>query len=217
MNELYTSVTDKVKTHITSDLKEGYGTIIFDGWGASTSASVVNVLLRTEGCSPNEGRSTYFLESAFSTDEKVGAEAYVRIVESFMEKYGGMERICGVTSDSAQCCRNAKRALTRKYHQLVGIQDQAHVANLCMQDIGDLPWIKAGLDRVEAVATVTKNKIKLRARIFEAIDAYNKTIGPQVSPPQPGTNELSPEASFPPLPRTAVTLKRPSKVRFAWI
>ena len=37
--------------------------------------------------------------------------AYVRLVEDVMETFGGLKRICAVTSDSATVCVNAKNAI----------------------------------------------------------------------------------------------------------
>ena len=129
----------------------GFGTIVFDGWSDSTYATFWNVLLRTEASGLRSVRKIFFLESVFTSDEKVGADGYVPILEEVMGKFGGM-RICAVTSDSAQCCQNARKALTRKYPKLVGVQDQAHVANLCMQDIGNIPWVKQVLGTVTWIA-----------------------------------------------------------------
>lgn len=66
--------------------------------------------------------------------------------------------------------------------RLIGAQDQSHVANQCMQDIGAIPWVKTVLDTVAAVATETRKNKKLRARFVEAIVKYNNTVVPVASP-----------------------------------
>lgn len=176
LDNLYDKVLCRVTSRLDAALADGYGTLIFDGWADSTSASVVNVLLRVEGPSDSTvlgTRRTFFLESFFTSYEKVDADAYVRLVEAAMEKFGGMGRICAVTSDSARCCQNARDSLTAKYPRLVGVQDQAHVANLLMQDVGRLGWVKTVLDRITAVTTETKQKVKLRAALANAVKEHN--------------------------------------------
>ena len=231
LNELYDSVLDRVCQRISSALATGFGTIIFDGWGDATSAPVVNVLLRTEATGLRFGRRTFFLESVYTSHERVGASGYIRILESVLQKFGGMDRICAVTSDSAQCCVNARNALTERYPKLVGVQDQAHVANLAMQDIGRLPWVKEILDTVAWVTAETRVKIKLRARIKEAIEKFNNIVGSQVNTqaqapldtgeaPVGGDDDirgLHGSPLFPPLPLKAVMLRKPAKTRFASI
>lgn len=57
--------------------------------GDSTSASVVNVILRNEGVGLQSRRRNFFLESVYTSHKKFGADAYVRTVESVVETLGG--------------------------------------------------------------------------------------------------------------------------------
>lgn len=83
-----------------------------------------------------------------------------------------------------------------------------------MQDIASLPWDKSVLDVVATVTTETKQKTKLRARLAD----YNKTVDRSASPPAlSAARGLAQKPLFPPLSRTAVTLKKPAKTRFASI
>lgn len=102
IDSLYESVSERVFSHLKSALSDGYGTVIFDGWSDATGASVVNVLIRTEGSGLASARKTFFLESVFTSHEKVGAEGYVRIVEDVMRNFGGMSRECAVTKTRAR-------------------------------------------------------------------------------------------------------------------
>lgn len=70
LDALHNSVSERIRSRLRSALADGYGTLIFDGWGDSTSASVVNVLLRTEGAGFRARRKTFFLESVFTSHEK---------------------------------------------------------------------------------------------------------------------------------------------------
>ena len=115
----------------------------------------------------------------------------------------------------------------RKYTKLVGVQDQTHVANLCMQDIWNIPRVKEVLNTVTWIASETMQKLKLRARVMEAIVEYNRTISPQsrgtrIGPCQEEiagglTRGVEGRVMFLPTIATAVTLCRPVKRRFASI
>ena len=180
-NELCDSVLDRVCQRQSRAVSTGFGAIIWDGWEDATSPPVLNVLLRTESTGMRSGRRKFFLESVYMSQERVGASGYIQILESVLLKYGGMNRISAVTSDRAQCCVNARNSLTEWYPNLVGVQEQAHVANLAMQDIGRLPWVKEILENVAWITPETRVKIKLSARIKEAIEKFNKFVGSQVT------------------------------------
>lgn len=109
-----------------------------------------------------------------------------------------MYRVWAVTSDSAQCCRNARDALTTTYPRLVGVRDQAQVSNLCMQDIGIIPWIKSAPDAVAAITTETKQKMKLHSRLLRLSRIKYGCCA--------DCSAAGAENVFPPLPLTAVTL-----------
>lgn len=151
----------------------------------------------------------------------MGAAEYVRIIERVMTEYGGLRRICGVASDSARACVNARDSLSRKYRGLIGIQDQAHVANLLMKDIGKLAFVKDVLDKVNMLAVETKGKRKLLHFVKEEIKRENQRIRKEdqsnvrsnyhIMPP----DTLHPQRLFPPLRKTAVMLRNPAATRFA--
>ena len=102
----------------------GYGTLIFDGWDYKTGASVVNFLLRTDGGTGNTCK-IFFLDSVFIGVDRMDSTAYVRLVEDVMEKFGGLKRICAVTSDCATASFNAKNAIINAYPHVVSVPDQA--------------------------------------------------------------------------------------------
>ena len=113
----------------------GYGTLIFDGWDDNTGASVVNVLFRTDGGTENTCK-ILFLDSVFTGVDRMDSTAYVRLVEDVTEKFGGLKRICAVTSGSATVCVNEKNAIMNAYPHVVSVPDQAHIADLLMKDVG---------------------------------------------------------------------------------
>ena len=165
----------KVEAVVSKGLRKGYGTLIFDGWEDVTGASVVNILLRTDQ-GTDLTRKIIFLDSVFTGVERMDSDAYARLIEGVMSRFGGLSRICAVTSDSATACVNAKSAIMTAYPFVVSVPDQAHLADLLMKDIGKVPWVKHILDKVAVIAKETRGKRKLLARLKENIEAYNAKI-----------------------------------------
>ena len=173
----FSRTEEKVQTAVCSGLRRGYGTLIFDGWDDNTGASVVNLLLRIDGGTDNT-RKIVFLDSVFTGTNRMHSSAYVRLIEQVMSRFGGLARICAVTSDSASSCVNAKNTIMNAYPHVVSVSDQAHIADLLMKDVGKLTWVKAILDKVAAISRDTRGKRKLLARLREKIDATNMAIPP---------------------------------------
>ena len=70
--------------------------------------------------------------------------AYIRLIQGGINNYGGMNKICAVVSDSAQCFVKAKDAILRESLKIVSIPDHAHFADLLilislMRDVGGMP------------------------------------------------------------------------------
>ena len=105
------------------------------------------------------------------------------------------------------------------------------MANLAMQEIGRLPWVKEALEKVAWIYAETRVKIKQRARIKEAVENFNKVVGSRVITQaeallvaeeapvevEAGIGRLDGSPLFPPLPLRAFMLRKPAKTRFASI
>lgn len=64
LDDFFLHVRSNFRDSLQASLKEGYGTIVFDGWEDVNSSPVVNVLLQTES-TVNTGRMTYFLKTLY--------------------------------------------------------------------------------------------------------------------------------------------------------
>lgn len=157
------------------DLSSGYGTIMFDGWQDVNFAPVVNVLIRTISTNRTTCR-TYFVGMVHTGSEACTAQKYVRIVEEVMEEYGGMDRVAGVVTDNTSSCRVARDTLESKYPHLVASQDQAHVADLLMKDIGDIQWVEEALETVAPISSVLRSHPKMHQRVRALVDNYNREV-----------------------------------------
>ena len=79
----------KVEYQLADGLRKGYGTLIFDGLDDCTGASVVNVLLRTDN-GTDKTRKKFFLDSVFTSTSRMSNNAYERLIEQLMAKFGGL-------------------------------------------------------------------------------------------------------------------------------
>lgn len=78
-----------------------------------------------------------------------------------MNKWGGHCRICAVTSENTVACLNA-RIYAEKYRGVVSVNDEAHVADQLIPDVGKLSWVRDILRLVSTVARVFQRHRKLK-------------------------------------------------------
>ena len=157
-----------------------------------------------------------------------------------MESFGGHERICAVVSDSAASCVTARRIYTEKFEGIVGVNDQAHIADLLSEDIGGIAWVRKVLDQINGVCSyihthrtikkIYKNVMGLyNAKVYAMNAELTHDFGEEVEVTQlrreeemqrrmeknlaDDLNSASDERVM--IVKTAVMLKRPSNTRFA--
>lgn len=169
-----------VQREISKALKQSYGTIVFDGWENIHRQSVINVLLRTEAVANNES-NIYFLRSIFPGKKKMTALEYQKEVESIMNAFGGHDKICAVTTDNTSSCKNARKLYQEKHKGVVGVNDQAHIADLLLKDLyKSLPWFAEIIDKVTTLNGDLLSHPKLRACYEELMADWNRNYDIEV-------------------------------------
>ena len=153
---------------------------MFDGWKDINRSAVVNVMFRVTS-SLVSGTATFLLESVYTRDEKIEAEKYVEIIERVMSSFQGQRHsaftgVNGIVSDSARACVKAKNLLACKHVGLVMVQDQAHVADLLMSDLGKITRVEEVLSKVNNIVQALRSNRKLLSRYKDLIDAYNADL-----------------------------------------
>ena len=93
--------------HYRPVVSTGCTTVVFDSWEDTIYCSVVNVLMRVEGHTSNY-RQTYFSKSVFTWTERIDGAACVTRIEGVMQKNGGTDLICAISSGSALCFVNER-------------------------------------------------------------------------------------------------------------
>ncbi|PXF44360.1 hypothetical protein BWQ96_05880 [Gracilariopsis chorda] len=169
----------RVLESIAGLLSEGYATLVFDGWTDTCGASVVNVLLSLTGT--QKVRRTFFLRSIYTGSKSCDAALYAGLCQEAIAEYGDIQRVCAVVGDNTSSCIKAKELLFQKYTHLVSVQDQPHMANLLMQDIGDISWVKEVLSIVSTVIADLRNHPKLYSRFKDLKTAFNLKCSAQSS------------------------------------
>ena len=106
----------------------------------------------------------------------MNSEAYADLIEEVVQRYGGMQRVCEITSDSTPSCVKAKASLMNVYPKVVSIPDQSHIADLVMKDFANLVWIRDVLDKVSYISKVVKGKRKLLSRFRKELGAHDNRV-----------------------------------------
>ena len=108
--------------------------------------------------------------------DSLSGDVYQKAIKGVMDGFGGHRRVCEVTSDSASSCLVARRIYAEKFDGIVGVNDQAHIADLLMEDVASLPWVKEVLEKVDGFCTYL-HKHRTVKKIFKSVLAeYNKIV-----------------------------------------
>lgn len=173
LDEYNERITKNVKERMYTALESGYGTIVFDGWEDINASPVVNVLLHTEE-TVDRGKCVFFLKTLYPGSTTMTAEQYQLQVASVMEEFGGHNRVCAVTSDNTSACLIARKMYAEKYSQVVSVNDQAHVADLLMEDVAKLPWMAKVVKAVNSIASELHRHRKLTEKYRQVMEEYNE-------------------------------------------
>lgn len=117
-----------------------YVTLLFDGWENVNGQVAVNVLLQTESTIKSGRR--IFLNTIYTGAKSVTATAYQAELDAVMKQLGRHGTIFAVTSYNTTSCLNAIRYYAESFHGVVSINDEAHVADLLMNDYFKISSIK---------------------------------------------------------------------------
>lgn len=172
LGKLYCKTLATVKNEIQKCLSHSMGTIIFDGWDDVNSAPVINVLLRTEPNGSMRSR-VFFLRTIYPGHKSMTASQYYREIETVLTDFCSFSNICAITSDNTSACRNARALCEANNDGVVSVNDQAHIADLLMEDIGKIPWIKAVIDKVAAVNADLHRHRKMKVLFTEEQVKWN--------------------------------------------
>lgn len=141
VEEYYKLIQDQVRSHITNILREGYATLMFDSSNDRNGPPVTNVLVRVMS-TVHYYNVTFFLQYLYSGTSRTNSSYYLSIANSVLDNWLDREKVVVIVTDNTGNVKNAQESFMHNTFRAVASKDQAHVADLVMQDIGELQWIK---------------------------------------------------------------------------
>lgn len=87
-----------------------------------------------------------------------------------------------MVTDNTGSVKNAREILMKRNFRLIASQDQAHVADRLMVDIGEIEWIKEALDTVSGLVVFYRKYRRLQERLLRMMRLHNACIRARKSP-----------------------------------
>ena len=125
----------------------------------------------------------------------------MKLVKETISEYLFGKSLAGVVTDNTGSVRNARETPARELGLVVSSQDQAHVADRLMGDIGNISWTCEVIQTVSLIGRTLRRCRKLRAKVLEIVSELNKAVrerkkDPGTARPQTDTTLESPRESL---------------------
>lgn len=169
LDMLYDDVYQKLCTELYRYISQSPGALVFDGWEDVNGKPIINILLRTESIDTSKS-TIYFLKTVYPADKSLNAMEYKSQVDDVLTEFGIADKICAITTETTSSCRNARKLCQEHHKNVVSVNDQPHIIDLAMQDIGKIKWISSVISKVCKVNSTVHRYSKLKAR-FEHVQS----------------------------------------------
>lgn len=136
---------------------------------------MTNVLVRITGASRSTIK-TFFLDTVYSGTERNNAEYYVKVATKCISDWKSFDKVAGIVIDNTGSVKNARELMMSTYPRLVASQHQAHVADLLMSDIGEIPWISEVIRTFSGLAFFYRKHRRVKESLLQRIGKYNAEI-----------------------------------------
>ena len=175
LDSYYEIIKSRVKSDITNQLCEGYATLMFYSAEDFNQAPITNVLVRLTGPS-RANVKTYYLTTAFTETAKSNTAMYKSICDRAVKEWIGYEKLAGIVTDNTSNVKKAREEMMNEHVRLVASQDQAHVADKLMQDIGTISWISDVIKTVSRIFVHYRRYRKVKIRITQKMKEKNNQL-----------------------------------------
>ncbi|KAI0558956.1 hypothetical protein FGB62_176g08 [Gracilaria domingensis] len=150
-DEYHALIKGRVLSELGNLLEEGFGTLTFDSSEDINGSPMTNVL-------------------------RCNALYYAKIAKQIINEWIGMEKVAGIVTDNTGSVKSARETLTRYFQGVVASQDQAHVADLLMSDIGEVPWIRDVIQTISELVVLYRKHRRVKEVLLEKIRDYNSAL-----------------------------------------
>ena len=169
--QYYELVRGRVTHELKSALAEGFATLMFDSSEDVNQSPVTHFLVRVM-VGPRLSIKTFFLASTYSGTSRTTADYYRDRAFEVIGKWFDIRRLVGVVTDNTSNVKNAREFIMNNTYGVVASQDQAHVADRLMEDIGEIAWISETLDAIVSVSVYIRRFRKVKEKVNQLIQAH---------------------------------------------
>lgn len=174
LDQVYNLVYHYTKILIKTSLGSGYGIIVFNVWLEQNGFTVVNILIHVKE-TINSVKFVFFLNSLYTGTKK--DVCYMQEIENVLQKFGGPDRICVVTSDNTRSCKKSGELLAAKFCRMLIVNHQFHIADLLMKDLDKfLSWVSELVKLIMKVVNDMNSRPHLKEYFKKLMTKYNKNI-----------------------------------------
>ncbi|KAI0557194.1 Ribonuclease H-like protein [Gracilaria domingensis] len=175
IDKYYCIMEKRVRHELRNLLYEGFATLMFDSSEDVNGSPMTNLLARTMGKSRRDIR-TFFLCTVYTGHESCAADHYMRIAEKTISEWIGIDKLVAVVTDNTESVKKARESVMNSNIGVVASQDQAHVADRLMADIGEIDWIDGAIKTVSAIAVFCRRHRRLKPRLLQKMKEYNAAV-----------------------------------------
>ena len=113
---------------------------------------------------------------------RTNAEYYKRKALEVVSRWFDVSRLVGVVTDNTSNVKNAREHIMRSTYGLVASQDQAHVADRLMEDIGAIEWISETLDTIVTISVYIRRFWKVKEQVNQLIQVHSMREMENITP-----------------------------------
>lgn len=189
LGNLFEEVKAKVDAFIKIFLNSGGKmTLLLDGWENVNHDHLVNFLVVI-------GEMALFLDSKMIGAVNQTAQNQAAMVQEVLAPHGGVDSFAAVATDNTQSCLNMRDIVCELNPGIVGLNDQAHVANLAFKEICALPFVAKGLEASAFISTYIRNHQYVNALYKICKTEFNTTLKQRGDTDIPTAINFSPTAT----------------------
>lgn len=166
LDKYYMDTLNEVKTELRKSLSTSRATIMFDGATDVNGSPMVNLLVRLTG-KVRVDTKTFFLTKDYTGCDTCAVDYYVGIRENVVHDSSLSSIFAPLVTDNTSCVQETRDLFMASLGRVISIQDQAHAADMRMEDLGDITWIRKTLSSLSNIGSVLRRLQKPRRKVVE--------------------------------------------------
>lgn len=121
---------------------------------------------------PRISIKTFYLSSVYSGTTRINAMYYHNCAYKVISEWFDIKILVGVVTDNTGNVKNALEMIMAEHFGVVTLQDQAHVADRLMEDIGEIQWIADTINAIVSISVHIRRFQKLKEKVKQLIQEW---------------------------------------------